>query len=118
MINLELTFDSINTSIQVGDLVFYLPTVDSEGGFDYSSSTPLLFGTVTHVGDTVIHVAYDSVNNPYPAPNISDYIMFAKNKSVNISNLKGYYLEATFINDSNKKIELFSVGSEVSESSK
>ena len=44
--------------------------------------------------------------------------MFAKNKEVNSSSLKGYYAEVKFVNNSNEKAELFSIGSGVSESSK
>ena len=44
--------------------------------------------------------------------------MFAKNKIVNTTSLIGYYAEIEFKNDSNKKIELFSVGSDIFESSK
>ena len=41
-----------------------------------------------------------------------------KEKQVNNSSVLGYYMNATFKNFSRGKIELFSVGSEVSESSK
>jgi len=46
------------------------------------------------------------------------FIMFSKNNKVNSSSLKGYYAELEFVNNSNKKIELFAVSSEISESSK
>ena len=46
------------------------------------------------------------------------FISFAKEKKVNTSSLLGYYADVKFINDSTKKAELFSVGSEVAESSK
>ena len=59
MIHLALTFPSLNTSIQVGDLVFYIPPTSSGGGFDYSSTTPILFGTVSQVEDNTITVEYD-----------------------------------------------------------
>ena len=50
---------------------------------------------------------------------IGSYISFAKNKIVNTSSLLGYYAEMIFINEDNeKKVELFSVGSEIEESSK
>ena len=44
--------------------------------------------------------------------------MFEKDKQVNSSSLIGYYANVKLINDSKGKIELFSLGSEVSESSK
>ena len=117
MIYLALNFDSINISVQVDDLIFYIP-LSSSGGFDLSNNTPLLFGTVLEIVGNTITVEYDDINNPNPQPTAGDYIMFAKNKVVNSSGLKGYYLEAEFKNDSKEKIELFAVGSEIAESSK
>ena len=46
------------------------------------------------------------------------YIMFAKNHTANTSSLLGYFADVKFENNSTDKIELFSVGSEVTESSK
>ena len=59
----------------------------------------------------------NSVDGPC-APEIGDYLMFMKDKKINTSGLKGYYLEAKFVNDSHTNAELFSVGTEVTESSK
>ena len=44
--------------------------------------------------------------------------MFEKDKQVNSSSLIGYYAEVKFVNNSTEKVELFSIGAEVSESSK
>ena len=44
--------------------------------------------------------------------------MFEKNSQVNSSSIKGYYASVKFINHSTSEVELFSIGSEVSESSK
>ena len=44
--------------------------------------------------------------------------MFEKDKQVNSSSLIGYYAEVELMNNSDAKIELFSLGSEVSENSK
>ena len=57
-------------------------------------------------------------NSMAPPPSSGDYISFAKDKTVNTSSLLGYYASVNFINDSKVKAELFSVGSETSESSK
>ena len=45
-------------------------------------------------------------------------ISFAKDKTVNTSSLLGYYASVKFVNNSQEKIELFSIGSEIQESSK
>lgn len=47
-----------------------------------------------------------------------DYISFVKDKRVNTTSLLGYYASINFVNDSKEKAELFSFGSEFSESSK
>ena len=52
-----------------------------------------------------------------PVP-FQDFIIFVKDNIVNTSSLIGYFAEAEFINYSNTPAELFSVGSEVVESSK
>ena len=117
---LALTFNPLNTSIQAGDLVFYIPSanIGSGGGFDFSANPPLLFGVVVEIVGNTITIEYDDIGNPNPPPVSGDYIMFAKDKTVNTSDLKGYYLEAEFFNNSKEKVELFAVGSEVVESSK
>ena len=57
----------------------------------------------------------DDVVSP---PSDGDYISFAKDKRVNTSSLLGYYASVKFVNDSRDKVELFSIGSEIQESSK
>ena len=44
--------------------------------------------------------------------------MFSKNNVVNVANVKGYYAELEFVNNSTEKAELFSVGVGVEQSSK
>ena len=91
-----LTFDHpVNASLQIGDIVYY-STIIVDGGL-------------------IISVTYDNSLSP---PTTNDYLSFAKDKQVNSSSLVGYYAEAKFINNSKEKAELFSVGSEISESSK
>jgi len=119
---LSLNFNSLNTSLQAGDLVFYIPNSNTSGsgGFDVANVSPLLFGEVISVDFNAneVVVLYDNALNPNLAPTNGDYIMFAKNKSVNTSGLKGYYLKAEFVNNSEVEAELFSIGSEITESSK
>ena len=56
-----------------------------------------------------------SITSPPP---LGAYISFAKDKRGNTSSLLGYYASVNFVNNSTEKAELFSVGFEVSESSK
>ena len=122
-----VTFDSeINFSLQVGDIIHRIPaTSDSSGYHSNTTATPIAVGIVVsltpeNAPPNSISIVYDDTNLTYgdPTPSVGDYLMFSKNKQVNSSNLKGYYAEIEFANYSTDKIELFSVGSEVSESSK
>jgi len=128
MIILTLTFTSpLNASLQIGDIAYFAPTVVS-GGFATANLTSVIaFGIVSAIinplglltGPIQVLVYHD--NGPpavIPTPTMSDYIMFGKDKTVNSSSLIGYYADIAFVNNSDQKVELFSVGSEVSESSK
>tara|TARA_R100001460_G_scaffold74964_1_gene116067 strand:+ start:425 stop:790 length:366 start_codon:yes stop_codon:yes gene_type:complete len=118
-INLEITFDSVNVSAQPGDIVYYtIPPVGGQvGGFDSAqlSSTRFL-GIIYSIDDLKVTVQYNpQVSSPPPA---GSFMSFAKDKKINTSSLLGYYASVKFVNDSTDKIELFSIGSEISESSK
>jgi hypothetical protein len=49
---------------------------------------------------------------------LSDYYFFAKDNSVNLTSITGYYAEVEFKNNSTKKAELFATACDVVESSK
>ena len=91
---------AINDSLQVGDSIFVVKQGDTSttNNMSVASKAPIKIGTLLSFSD--------------------GGIMFAKSKSVNTSGLKGYYLKAVFKNNSTKYAELFSVGTEVTESSK
>ena len=136
----KLNFNSMNVSVQVGDVAYCSFYPDSVGGFDRSTlSNTKKLGTIIGVNKKDVIVGLDpTANNPSPHDiNIiveydstilnesfwidvvpDAFISFAKEKKVNTSSLVGYYADAKFINDSKEKAELFSVGSEVAESSK
>jgi hypothetical protein len=133
---LLLTFnDPLNTSLQIGDIVYYSSTTTvPNSGFSTASPTIIQLGTVISInnplglnGGGVISIEVMFNNDPDGVPNsgdeitppsLNDYIMFGKNKIVNSSSMAGYYAQVDFKNYSTDKIELFSVGSEISESSK
>ncbi len=52
------------------------------------------------------------------APTTDDFVYYKKNPIGYVSSLKGYFAEAQFVNTDIKYAELFSVGTEVFESSK
>jgi len=51
-------------------------------------------------------------------PVAGDYVFFGKDTKINTSGVRGYYAEVEMKNDSNSQAELFSVGAEISASSK
>jgi len=126
---LTLTFSGeLNTYLQPGDVAYWAPTV-GQGGFQTAQiSNVVCFGVVSFVESnpvlSEVKIIYD--NSDYNGDGIADiappppnsYIMFGKDKIVNSSSLIGYYAEAKFVNNSKEKVELFSIGSEISESSK
>jgi len=138
MATLTLTFNgSLNTSVQVGDIGYFTETSNNVIGdldFDANYQTPntapiQLIGPITSITQntptqTVIEFEIDSHSN---IPNLgftstlnlnNYFIMFAKDNSVNLSDVLGYYTKLYFKNDSTEKAELFSVGVGITESSK
>lgn len=135
----KLNFDSMNVSVQVGDIAYCSFYPNSVGGFGHSTlSNTKKLGTIIGVNVENVNVGLDpTANNPSPhSINIiveydttilseefwtnivpDAFISFAKEKKINTSSLVGYYADAKFINDSKEKAELFSVGSEIIESS-
>ena len=105
---IQLNNNIQNVSLQVGDEAFY---VTASNGF---ASSPQPLGEVKEVGSDYI-IVEPGVGNYLTA---NDFIMFSKNKEANNNSLLGYYAEVKLTNNSTDKIELFSLGSEVTESSK
>jgi len=114
--NLTLNFINVNASVQLDDLVYYsMPSIS--GGFNTSSiSDTTAFGFIKAVTPTSITVEYDDAMVIPPPP--GSFIFFQKDKTVNMSSILGYYMQVDFVNNSKEEAELFSVGAEVSESSK
>lgn len=128
MLLATLTFDEpINSSLQIGDIVYYSPTSLAPNSNIPKTITAnvIKLGPVHSIGidPIVVRVTYDndpgnSGSSTVFAPPANSYIMFEKDKQVNSSSLMGYYANVKLMNDSTSKIELFSLGSEVTESSK
>lgn len=97
-----------NSSLQVHDKAW--KSVPDANGF---GSEKVLIGEITEVG-----INYIKINSPLTSVDPDDFIMFNKDNKVNKNSLVGYYAEVKFENNSNSKAELFSIGSEVTESSK
>ena len=104
-----------NTSLQIGDTVYYVPSasISDTGQQQTSTSNPSKIGTVDSIGGSSI-----TVNNPLSTPASGDFIMFSKDKAANNTSLIGYYAEVKLINDSIDEAELYSLSSNIAESSK
>ena len=118
--SIQLSINGVNFSMQAGDFIYFISGF-SLGGFDYQDESNIRFlGEITLIGAagnvSAVTVTYDSTQ--VSLPNVGDFIFFVKDKQVNISGLLGYYASVKFVNNSKNKIELFAVGSEISESSK
>ena len=114
-----IEFDNpINSSLQVGDMIYYQNSNPSI----HNSLEPnqiVAFGIATEITEFTITVDENVfAGNNAPDPFADMFILFAKNNVVNSSSLLGYYADIKFENNSYEKAELFSVGTEVTESSK
>ena len=121
--NVQLAFDNVNVSAQVGDIVYYTHGGNPAGGFNQASlANTIRLGPIIAMNGNTITVQYDDLNvgnGPVLlSPSVGSFISFAKDKKANTSSLLGYYMSVNFVNDSKEKAELFAVGSEIVESSK
>ena len=73
-------------------------------------------GEIIHI--EIHNIIVETAGSVTVTGNNTMLFMFSKPIEVNESGLKGYYADVTMNNTSNKYIELFSIGSEISPSSK
>tara|TARA_R110002020_G_scaffold145170_1_gene318426 strand:- start:49 stop:405 length:357 start_codon:yes stop_codon:yes gene_type:complete len=118
MITINFTGNINNDSLQIGDMAYFI-TPSSLGGFNQSTNTPILIGSIEAITVNSIDVD-ETIQTITPPlfPGANDFIMFAKDSRINLSGLVGYYAEIEMKNNSNKEIEMFSIGSEITLSSK
>ena len=109
-----LTFpNDINVSVQIGDIIYYSPTTPT--GIHDTAGTVVELGNVISISGNTIVVNYQTNT---VLPTASDFIMFAKDRSANMSSLLGYFAEFRIVNDSKDEAEMYSVSVEITESSK
>jgi len=116
----DLTFpNNINVSVQIGDIIYYTPT-SLTGIHDTAIIDPITgnaiiveLGFVTAINGNTITVDYIAA-----LPQPGDFIMFAKDRSVNMSSLLGYFAEFRIVNNSKDKAEMYSISVDITESSK
>ena len=115
-VTLILDNDEFNDSIEIGDIVYYLLP-----GSNQTTDNPLLVGPVTfndtNMGGDRIIQCDNTASGAWPPT--GSFLMFSKDNSVNSSSVLGYYAEVELKNNSKQRnVEIFSIGSEVFESSK
>tara|TARA_R100001369_G_scaffold82698_1_gene114442 strand:- start:1874 stop:2284 length:411 start_codon:yes stop_codon:yes gene_type:complete len=132
--SIALSFNhDLNTSLQVGDNVYY-NSLTSSSGFSHSAMTSTIHvGVVTSISQdpaiiVVLSSYTDNTGSPCVAgvggcvvtvtPPVGAFISFSKSSVVNNNDLTGYYASVEFVNNSLNKAELFSVAANVIESSK
>ena len=99
--------NKIQTSVQIGDTAYYTNDINGESIVQIGAITALTGTSITA-----------EIPNEVVRPTNSSFILFSKTNAANTGSLKGYFLETKMENDSTGKVELFSVGTEVFESSK
>tara|TARA_R100000234_G_scaffold113547_1_gene88037 strand:- start:104 stop:532 length:429 start_codon:yes stop_codon:yes gene_type:complete len=138
----KITFtNEINTSVQNNDnlylRIFAAEAVENDNGIQVTSAVNaeenILVGKIENLSSKTIDVEADSnFNATIPdltaelegtdskPLNYSDvsFFSFHKNNNLNVSNVKGYFAKVKMSVTSSSKKELFSIGSEVSVSSK
>jgi len=119
MITITLNnLNNLNTSLQVGDLIYTVATSDSAPEDLQSVSTTgvnQLVGIlrrITITGTTTILDIDETALTNTVVPMAGDFLMFSKYDQTD-GDVNGYYAKATFINNSKEKAELFAVSSEI-----
>ena len=113
MANITLTFSNpLPEGIQVGDIAWYLD-VDAEP----PAPAEIEMGPIISITNNPVGIVVDAAAG-VASPTQSDFIFYAENPIGYLGQLKGYYAEAQFRNSSTSYAELFSIGSEIFESSK
>lgn len=130
MVQLTFTNGTPNTSLETGDLVYFIDSTGTNDGY-------LLIGEVSAIqidndpdqvsGQVEVTVSTFTIfvsNQPsnfgeyQPSLVANSFIFFAKNNAVELSSIAGYYNKVKFDNNSKDKAELFSVACGVERSSK
>ena len=119
----NLTFNGVNVSLQVGDMIYFTNT-ESSSVFEINQGNIQELSTVDSISisnnTTTITCLVDlDIISEENLPNENSFIFFSKDNSVNTSSVLGYYGLARFKNEDNQnKSEIYAAACEVSTSSK
>ena len=122
MPTIDLTFpNDINVSVQIGDIIYFATTdtvgIHDTATIDLTTGNAIIveLGYVTNIDGNMITVFYN-VGTQLPAN--GDFIMFAKDRSANMSSLLGYFAKFRIKNNSTDEAEMYSISVDMVESSK
>ena len=115
LLQLELELTSINASMQVGDVLYYVKSANLNST---QASDVVKYGNIEQINSNKIIVDQANYVLSTPELELGDFIMFAKNAVVNKSDITSHYIKARFKNNSTDSAELFAVSSEITISSK
>jgi hypothetical protein len=124
MPNITLTFtNDINTSVQVGDIVYHCTTSIIEG-FNVSTEGTNTndnikeVGAVLEIDNSTNTIMCSTDGAELSMPPSDSFILFSKDNRVNMASPVGYYAQVKFVNDSKVKGEMFAAACEIFGSSK
>lgn len=110
MDSITLTFpESIQVSVQIGDTAYFTNDVNGVDIQEIGSITAIDYGN----NSITCNIPVDAIR-----PLTTSFILFSKTSEVNTNSLTGYYLYTQLRNNSTDYAEIFSVGTEIFESSK
>jgi len=107
--------DSINISVQVGDILYASVVVNSQSGKNHPSpgsedTKPFPLGEITKINRQTNSIEFDPalyyVGGQIPPLDLV-YLFASKDNRVNMSGILGYFAEVEFKNYSSKRAEIF-----------
>ena len=111
--------NSLNESLSVGDFAYYVTLATAAGGFQSSTGNITSLGEVKAITKSTNTITVDVDNTTINANTLNNkMLLFSKDNKVNTSGLTGYFASVKMSNNSTISSELFSVGSEIVQSSK
>ena len=122
MASITVSFtNELNESVQLGDVLYYVnPASETMQGTPspiLNSNTVVEVGAITAI-NYATNIITANIANSTELPTGTSFFLFSKDNRANMASLLGYYAEVEMSNNSTIKAELFSVGSEIFESSK
>jgi len=117
-----ITQETVNPSLQIGDNIWCADVYSLGGNNLTNSSNTVRIGRASKIEffpdeETMKLTVFIETNVAY-TPSLGDFIFFTKSREVNAVAPIGYYARVVMSNGSSGKIELFSVGCTIHESSK